>query len=59
MEATNKEGGGEESSKVEKKGGFAGSPLRREAGLFAGRANPGMEEEHWGRRRCEGGSLLQ
>ena len=43
MEATNKEGGGEESSKVEKKGGFAGSPLRREAGLLAGRANPGME----------------
>ena len=43
VEATNKEGGGEESSKVEKKGGFAGSPLRREAGLLAGRANPGME----------------
>ena len=31
------------TSKVEKKGGFAGSPLKREAGMFAGRANPRME----------------
>ena len=28
---------------MEKKGGFAGCPLRREAGMFAGRANPEME----------------
>ena len=43
--ATNKEAAGveEEFSKVEKKGGFAGCPLRREAGMFAGRANPEME----------------
>ena len=39
VEATNvatEEKGGEEFSKVEKKGGFAGCPLRREAGKFAG-----------------------
>ena len=43
--ATNEEGGGEEEkfSKVKKEGGFAGCPLRREAGMFAGRANPDME----------------
>ena len=39
VEATSvatKEEGGEEFSKVEKKGGFAGCPLRREAGKFPG-----------------------
>ena len=42
MEATNEGEGGEEeeTNKVEKKGGFAGCPLRRGAGMFAGRANP-------------------
>ena len=39
VEATSvatEEEGGEEFSKVEKKGGFAGCPLRREAGKFPG-----------------------
>ena len=38
VEATSvatEEEGGEEFSKVEKKGGFAGCPLRREVGKFA------------------------
>ena len=77
VEATNvatEEEGGEEFSKVEKKGGFAGCPLRREAGKFAGRANSGLEvtptSEHrrrsqnlgrrspWGRRRRDGRIVL-
>ena len=33
----------EEEEKEEKKGGFARSPVKREAGIFAGRANPRME----------------
>ena len=76
VEATSvatEEEGGEEFSKVEKKGGFAGCPLRREVGKFAGRANPGMEvtptSQHrrrfqnlgrrspWGRRRRDGRML--
>ena len=47
VEATKEEGlEEEESSKVEeeeKEGGFAGSPVKREAGMFVGRANPRME----------------
>ena len=76
VEATSvatEEEGGEEFSKVEKKGGFAGCPLRREVGKFASRANPGMEvtptSKHrrrfqnlgrrspWGRRRRDGRML--
>ena len=77
VEATSvatEEEGGEEFSKVEKKGGFGGCPLRREAGKFAGRANSGLEvtptSEHrrrsqnlgrrspWGRRRRDGRIVL-
>ena len=37
VEAINRGGEGEgESNKVKKRGGFAGCPLRREAGMFAG-----------------------
>ena len=44
VEATKEEGlEEEESSKVEEEGGFAGSPVKREAGMFVGRANPRME----------------
>ena len=63
-----------EEEEMEKKGGFAGCPLRREAGKFAGRANSGLEvtptSEHrrrsqnlgrrspWGRRRRDGRIVL-
>ena len=55
MEAIEEGGEEEDFNKVEKKGGFAGCPLRREAGKFAGRANSGLEvtptSEH--RRRSQ------